>query len=73
MMYKINANYRRTINKNYYYVIAKTKSEAKKIFLNYISWLEIYDIELCDRAEELKVINNPYKHICVNRKESKYE
>lgn len=72
-MYKIDANFRQTNNKNYYYIIAHTKKEAKDKFVSYTPWLKIYSVELCDKSEELRVINNPYKYICFNRKELKYD
>ena len=64
-MFSIFADYRPKdkVQKHYYYIIAKNKLEAKKVFQNTIPWLKIYEVNECDVQTAQDVINNPEKFI----------
>lgn len=45
-IYKITADYRpKNPNKPYYYILAKSTKEAKKIFERNYPWLKVYEVE----------------------------
>ena len=63
-MFKIHADYRKNNQHiNWYYVIANTKKEAMEKFKNTISWLDIYNVEICTDEESKTIIQNPAKYI----------
>ena len=65
-LYKVTADYRKNNpNKPCYYVRAKTKKEAKERFNNIISWLDIYDVEVCEDSIVEKIMEEPMKHIII--------
>lgn len=65
-LYKVTADYRKNNpNKPHYYVRAKTKKEAKERFKNLISWLDIYDIEVCEDSVAKEVMSKPIKYIII--------
>lgn len=43
----------------------KTKKEAKERFKNTISWLDIYNVEVCDDSIANVIIAEPMKHIII--------
>ena len=47
-----------------YYVIAASKSEAKKKFSDRITWLKVYDIAEYS-GDETEILHNPDKHIII--------
>ncbi len=65
-LYKITADYRKhNPNKPHYYVRAKTIKEAKERFKNLISWLDIYEVEVCTEDIANKIAAEPTKHIII--------
>lgn len=63
-LYMVTADYRKdNPNKPHYYVRATTKKEAKEIFRNTISWLDVYGVELCEDSVANQIIAEPMKHI----------
>lgn len=65
-LYKVTADYRKhNPDKPHYYVRAKTKIEAKERFKNTISWLDIYNVEVCDDSIVNVIIAEPMKHIII--------
>ena len=63
-IFDITADYRPSNpNKPHYYVRAKTKKEAKDIFKSVISWLDIYNVDICEDFIANKIIAEPMKHI----------
>lgn len=65
-LYKVTADYRKhNPDKPHYYVRAKTKKEAKEKFKNTISWLDIYNVEVCDDSIVNVIIAEPMKHIII--------
>lgn len=65
-LYKVTADYRKhNQNKPHYYVRAKTKKEAKERFKNSISWLDIYNVEVCDDSIVNVIMAEPMKHIII--------
>lgn len=65
-VYEITADYRpRNPDKPKYYVVAKTKIEAKKKFMAKISWLKIYTVDLLDETETEAIISHPEKYIII--------
>ena len=67
MLYAITADYRpKNPNKPIYYVMAKSRREAKQKFQNMISWLKVYDIKELNKDESNKIITDgPLKHIMI--------
>lgn len=64
-LYKITADYRpNNPNKPVYYVIATSKSEAKKKFSDRISWLKIYDV-VEYIGDSTEILAHPDKHIII--------
>ena len=64
-LYKITADYRpNNQTKPAYYVIAKSKSEAKKKFSDRITWLKIYDVAEYS-GDETEILHHPDKHIII--------
>lgn len=65
-LYKVTADYRKNNpNKPHYYVRAKTKKEAKERFKNIISWLDIYNVEVCEDSAANEILAEPMKHIII--------
>ena len=65
-MFKVHADYRKNNpHINWYYVIARTKKEAREKFKNKISWLDIYRVEICTDAECDVVVKSPAKYILI--------
>ena len=65
-LYQIIADYRpNNPHKPKYYVIANSKSDAKKKFKDLLSWLDIYGICEVDDKESKKIIGEPMKHIII--------
>ena len=69
-LFKIHADYR-PLNMqkttNYYYVYGWKKSEVYKYFKNKVSWLKIFNIEVCSNAErKLQEEKPPEKRIIMN-------
>lgn len=65
-LYRIFADYRKS-NPNHpcYYVSAETEKMAKDRFKGRITWLDIYEVELCREDEARKVLSEPMKHIII--------
>ena len=69
-LFKIHADYR-PLNMqkttNYYYVYGWKKSEVCKYFKNKVSWLKIFNIEVCSNAErKFQEEKPPEKKIIMN-------
>lgn len=63
-LYMVTADYRPSNpNKPHYYVGAETKKEAKDIFKSIISWLDIYNVEVCEDSVANEILAEPMKHI----------
>ena len=65
-LFKIHADYRKNNSvKNLYYVLASNKREAKKKFVNIITWLNVYSVEECSKEETSIILSEPNKHIII--------
>jgi len=64
-LFQIEADYRpNNQNKPHYYVMAKSKSDAKRKFKNRIAWLDIYGCEeVTDEAQANYIYEHPEKFI----------
>lgn len=63
-LFKIHADYR-PLNMqkttNYYYVYGWKKSQVGKYFKNKVSWLKIFNIEVCSNEERKAQEEKPYE------------
>lgn len=65
-MYEITADYRPgNQNKPTYYVLARSKKEAKDKFERRISWLKVYDCEEVDAKIAKAITASPFEHIII--------
>ena len=64
-LFEIEADYRsNNQSKPHYYVMAKSKSDAKRKFKNRMTWLDIYGCEeVVDEARAKEIHDNPEKYI----------
>lgn len=63
-MYAVNADYRPGKSKNWYYILANNKVEARRKFSERISWLTIKQVVLVeDEAFAQQVLTQPYQYI----------
>ena len=66
-LYAVNADYRPWNRvQNWYYVVAKTKKEARQKFSSTITWIDIYEIKEVETEKAGKILNNPYKYIILH-------
>ena len=63
-LYAVTADYRpNNPNKHRYYIRATSKKHAREIFLNFVTWLKIYKVELCDEETKKRVLSEPGKYL----------
>lgn len=63
-LFRVTADYRKNNpNKPHYYVLAKNRKEAKIRFKNRISWLDIYNVEICNENDTKTILYNPMEYI----------
>ena len=63
-VFRILADYRpHNLHKPDYYVIAKSKREAKIKFTQRISWLKIYECIMCEIEIAQKIVSHPDQYI----------
>lgn len=68
-LFCITADYRKPNSQNpKYYVFAKQKTEAKKIFKDIITWLNVYNVEEC----ELEYPIDRYRYSVLNYYDAPY-
>lgn len=59
-LYKISATYAKQLKPNNYYIVAKSKPEAKQIFKNKYTWLNVISsVSECEKEEVEYIINHP--------------
>ena len=46
-------------------LLASNKREAKKKFVNIITWLNVYSVEECSKEETSIILSEPNKHIII--------
>lgn len=66
-LFEVTADYRPSnTNKPKYYVSCIDKSQARRMFMQKISWLKIYKIEEVTNDEMMKqIISHPEKNIVI--------
>lgn len=63
-IFKIIADYRpKSPNNPCYYVKAESARQAKKRFLAFMSWLKVYNVELCNEEETEKIMSEPERYL----------
>ena len=63
-LYRVIADYRpNNPTKPDYYVFSDNKTEAKKKFNSWCSWLTVYEVEKLDEKSAEQIISEPDKHI----------
>lgn len=64
-LFEVTADYRPSnLNKPKYYVSCIDKSQARRIFMQTISWLKIYKLEEITDDEKIRqIISHPEKYI----------
>ena len=65
-VYKVMATYAKGLKPTDYYVTANSPSEAKKIFINRFSWLDVIEsVSVVDDETADKVLNSPERYILI--------
>lgn len=63
-LFRVTADYRKNNpNKPHYYILANNRKEAKIRFKNRISWLDIYNVEICNENDIKTILHNPMEYI----------
>ena len=68
-MWAVNAGYRKEdMGRLFYYVIARNKTEAKKRFLSYMGWLDVYGVsQIMDEERIAEIRSHPERYICFGK------
>ena len=62
-LFRVSASYSKRLSPGEYFVLAESKCEAKRRFLNTYSWLsEISSVEMCSQDEASRILSEFYKH-----------
>jgi hypothetical protein len=56
------------VGRLFYYVIARNKTEAKKRFLSYMGWLDVYGVsQIMDEERIAEIRSHPERYICFGK------